>query len=119
MCSRTQENIRSFPIAGVQSLGYQFSPIVVGLFASYTSESIPINMEDINLEAKKALVQIADRFGHTSAMLTREETLEAVAENEGAWVFNGSQMVQPAQLAETNWDTVDTVRIVPGLVGGL
>ncbi len=38
-------------------------------------------MEDINLEAKKALVQIADRFGHTSAMLTREETLEAVAEN--------------------------------------
>ena len=68
---------------------------------------------------KTTLVQIADRFGHTSAMLTREETLEAVADNEGAWVFNGSEMVQPAQLAEANWDTIGTVRIVPGLVGGL
>ena len=46
----------------------------------------------------KTLVQIADQNGHTSAMMTREETLEAVAENSGAWVFNGEgQMVQPAQ----------------------
>ena len=53
-------------------------------------------------------------------MLTREETLEAVAENNGAWVFNGEgQMVQPAQLAEADFSTIGTVRIVPGLVGGL
>ena len=65
------------------------------------------------------MVQIADKFGHTSAMMTREETLEAIEDNEGSWVFNGSgQMVQPQQLAETDWDTVGTVRIVPGLVGG-
>ena len=68
----------------------------------------------------KALVQIADQNGHTSAMMTREETLEAVAENNGAWVFNGEgQMVQPAQLAEADFSTIGTVRIVPGLVGGL
>jgi hypothetical protein len=73
-----------------------------------------------NLEAITTLVQIADKFGHTSAMLTREETLETVADNEGAWIFNGNgQMVQPAELAEANWDTIGTVRIVPGLVGGL
>ncbi|MCH2427864.1 MAG: hypothetical protein MK168_00830 [Candidatus Thalassarchaeum sp.] len=68
----------------------------------------------------KTLVQIADQNGHTSAMMTREETLEAVAENNGAWVFNGEgQMVQPAQLAEADFSTIGTVRIVPGLVGGL
>tara|TARA_B100001123_G_C15332498_1_gene1031704 strand:- start:167 stop:451 length:285 start_codon:yes stop_codon:yes gene_type:complete len=68
----------------------------------------------------KTLVQIADQNGHTSAMMTREETLEAVAENSGAWVFNGEgQMVQPAQLAEADFGTIGTVRIVPGLVGGL
>ena len=73
-----------------------------------------------NLSAITTLVQIADRFGHTSAMMTREETLDAVAENDGAWVFNGNgQMVQPADLAETDWSTIGTVRIVPGLVGGL
>ena len=72
------------------------------------------------MSAVRTLVQIADRFGHTSAMMTRDETLEAVAENEGAWVFNGNgQMVQPDQLAEADWSTVGTVRIVPGLVGGL
>ena len=77
-------------------------------------------MEERSLDAVWTLVQIADRFGHTSAMMTRDETLEAVAENEGAWVFNGNgQMVQPAQLAEADWDTIGTVRIVPGLVGGL
>tara|TARA_Y100001954_G_C15445410_1_gene423699 strand:- start:344 stop:562 length:219 start_codon:yes stop_codon:yes gene_type:complete len=71
------------------------------------------------LSAITTLVQIADKFGHTSAMMTREETLEAIEDNEGSWVFNGSgQMVQPQQLAETDWDTVGTVRIVPGLVGG-
>ena len=58
-------------------------------------------MEERSLSAVRTLVQIADRFGHTSAMMARDETLEAVAENEGAWVFNGNgQMVQPAQLAE-------------------
>ena len=68
----------------------------------------------------KTLVQIADQNGHTSAMMTREETLEAVAENNGAWVFNGEgQMVQPAPLAEAAFSTIGTVRIVPGLVGGL
>ena len=68
----------------------------------------------------KTLVQIADQNGHTSAMMTREETLEAVAENNGAWVFNGEgQMDQPAQLAEADFSTIGTVRIVPGLVGGL
>ena len=77
-------------------------------------------MEERSLSAVRTLVQIADRFGHTSAMMTRDETLEAVAENEGAWVFNGNgQMVQPADLAETDWSTIGTVRIVPGLVGGL
>ena len=68
----------------------------------------------------KTLVQIADQNGHTSAMMTREETLEAVAENNGAWVFNGEgQMGQPAQRAEADFSTIGTVRIVPGLVGGL
>ena len=72
------------------------------------------------MTAITTLVQIADQFGHTSAMMTREQTLDAVADNEGAWVFNGSgQMVQPAQMAETDWSTVGTVRIGRGLVGGL
>ncbi len=64
-------------------------------------------------------VEIADQSGHTTLQLTKAETLSEVAGNEGSWVFAGNQMVQPEQLAQADWETVGTVRIVPGLVGGL
>tara|TARA_B100000586_G_C19941611_1_gene355758 strand:- start:6 stop:221 length:216 start_codon:yes stop_codon:yes gene_type:complete len=64
-------------------------------------------------------VEIADHTGHTSLQLTKPETLSRVAANEGAWVYAGNQMVQPEQLAQADWETVGTVTIVPGFVGGL
>ena len=63
-------------------------------------------------------VEITDRTGHTTLQLTQQETLDRVAGTEGAWVFAGDRMVQPAELAEANWDTVGTVRLVPSLVIG-
>ena len=64
-------------------------------------------------------VEIADRTGHTTLQLTQKETLERVSGLEGAWVFAGDRMVQSSELAEANWETVGTIRIVPGLVGGI
>ena len=64
-------------------------------------------------------VEIADRNGHTTLQLTQRETLERVSGLEGAWVFAGDRMVQSSELAEANWETVGTIRIVPGLVGGI
>jgi len=63
-------------------------------------------------------VQIADSTGATTLQLTQQETLDRVAGMEGIWVFAGDLIVQPAELAEANWDTVGTVRLVPALVGG-
>jgi hypothetical protein len=76
-------------------------------------EEVP-RMEEIT-----TTVEIADRTGHAALQLTKSETMSRIEENEGAWVFAGGKMVQPAQLAETDWSTVGTVRIVPGFVGGL
>ena len=70
------------------------------------------------MDVSTTTVMIADKTGHTTLQLTQQETVDKVAGLEGAWVFAGDRMVQPAELAETNWDTVGTVRIVPGLVGG-
>ena len=64
-------------------------------------------------------VEIADKTGHTTLELTKGETLSRVAASEGSWIFAGDQLVQAEQLAQSNWDTVGTVRIVPPLVGGL
>ena len=64
-------------------------------------------------------VEIADSTGHTTLQLTKAETLSRVSESSGSRVFAGNRMVQPEQLAESDWGTVGTVRIVPGLQGGL
>ena len=56
--------------------------------------------------------------GPTTYQLTQQETLDRVAGMEGIWVFAEGRFVQPAELAEANWDTVGTVLLVPSLVIG-
>ena len=43
MCVGTQENIRSFPSAGVQYLDCQFSLNSAVLFDSYTLDGVPLS----------------------------------------------------------------------------
>jgi len=69
------------------------------------------------MEEITTTVSITDKTGHTTLQLTKAETLSR-AESGGSWIFAGDRMVQRAQLAEADWQTVGTVRIVPGLVGG-
>ena len=64
-------------------------------------------------------VEIASTDGHDTLELTRDQTMALVEERGDNWVFASGQLMQPAQLADADWDTVGTVRIVPGLVGGL
>ncbi len=71
------------------------------------------------MEEITTTVEIADRTGHTTLQLTKDETLSRVSDSSGSWVFAGDQMVQPEQLARADWETVGTVRIVSGLQGGL
>jgi|TARA_B100000965_G_scaffold279705_1_gene237553 hypothetical protein len=64
-------------------------------------------------------VMIVSNDGHTQLELTRDETLEVLSQNQGAWAFASNQRVQPSQLAEADWGEIGTIRIVPPLVGGL
>ena len=63
-------------------------------------------------------VEIAGPNGHDALELTQSQTM-AVVEAGDNWIFASGQMMQPSQLAEADWETVGTVRIVPGMVGGL
>ena len=60
-------------------------------------------------------VEIADHTGHTTALLTQRETIDLVSDNE-RWVFAGGQLVEPEELAEADWTTVGTVRVMPRIV---
>lgn len=70
-------------------------------------------------EEIRTQVEIADSTGHTTLQLTKSETLEKINENPGSWVFANDRLLQPQELAEQNWNTVGSIRLVPGLVGGL
>ena len=63
-------------------------------------------------------VEIAGPNGHDALELTQSQTM-AVVEAGDNWIFASGQMMQPSQLAEADWETVGTVRIVPGVVCGL
>ena len=63
-------------------------------------------------------VEIASPNGHDALELTQDQTMALVEERGDNWVFANGQMTQPAQLADADWATVGTIRIVPGLVGG-
>ena len=62
-------------------------------------------------------VEIADHTGHTITLLTQRETIDLVSDNE-RWVFAGGQMVEPEELAQTDWTSVGTVRVMPRIVFG-
>ena len=64
-------------------------------------------------------VEVASPAGHETFQLTQDQTMNLVEERGGnTWGFASGQLVQPAQLADADWETVGTVRITPGLVGG-
>ena len=62
-------------------------------------------------------VEIADHTGHTVASLTQRQTIDLISDSE-RWVFAGDQMVEPEQLAQADWSTVGTVRVMPRIVFG-
>ena len=63
-------------------------------------------------------VDILDQTGHTTAQLTPAQTVEVVQQNADMWVFANDRLVQPNELGNADFADIDTVRLVPGLVGG-
>jgi hypothetical protein len=76
-------------------------------------------MEEQSMDDIKANVEIADRTGHSSLSLTKQETLDLIEGNQGSWIYQDNQMVQAKDLAAANWGDIGTIRIMPGLTGGL
>ena len=65
------------------------------------------------------MVEIMDHTGHEALELTRDQTMALVEEREDAWVFAQGGMMNPEALAAADFETVGTIRVVPGLIGGL
>ena len=71
-------------------------------------------------EGKLIKVEVADpAYGHQTLMLRPEETQEYLSTQTDKWIFVDNEFTQSENLSLVNWNTTDTVRVLPGLVGGV
>ena len=83
-------------------------------------------MEEIDMKTKNetnkqnptTTVLVADKSGHSTLQLTKQETISMVEEQGNSWVFADGRMLDAAGLGEADWNAIGTVQLVPGLVGG-
>ncbi len=69
-------------------------------------------------EEKLLRIEIADASGHQTLMLTPEETQEFVEQQDNKWIFVDNTLIREEDLNSVNWSEADSVRVMPGLVGG-
>ena len=76
------------------------------------------NVTNNKQEQKLLRVEIADASGHQTLMLTPEETQEFVERQDNKWIFVDNTLIREEDLNSVNWTEADSVRVMPGLVGG-
>lgn len=64
-------------------------------------------------------VEIADASGHQTLMLKPPEIIEVIEHNSDKWIFVDNQLVEFEHVPEIDWNQAESVRILPGLVGGV
>ena len=67
---------------------------------------------------KKFTVHVASQRGHDTILVTREDVIQMMSENENTWVFVDSQMVSVEELETIDLNDANEIRINPGMVGG-
>ena len=72
-----------------------------------------------NHQYKTIVVEIADVSGHQTLMLKPQETIEVIEKNCDKWIFVDDQLVDYQNVPEVDWSQIESVRILPGLVGGI
>ena len=78
-------------------------------------------IEQANQDGIKLIkIEVADpAHGHQTLMLKPKETEEYLAQQSDKWIFVDNEFTQSENLSLVDWNTTDTVRVLPGLVGGM
>ena len=70
-------------------------------------------------EGRLIKVEVADASGHQTLMLTPQETEQYASEQTDMWVFVDNHLLEADNLSNVDWNEAQSVRIMPGLVGGI
>ncbi len=63
-------------------------------------------------------LRIMNETGHTELEVTNTELIEQITDHPTHWVFADGEMVSREEVNTFVWDEVDTVQLVPAVVGG-
>ena len=79
-------------------------------------EKISKKTEQANQDEGKLIkVEVADpAHGHQTLMLKPKETQEYLSTQSDKWIFVDNEFTQIENLSLVNWNTTDTVRVLPG-----
>ena len=63
-------------------------------------------------------LRIMNETGHTDMMLEPSSIVEQIDTHPTHWCFINGEMVARENIAEVNWDEVETVNLIQAIVGG-
>ena len=63
-------------------------------------------------------LRIMNETGDTNLVVNTTEMIEQIAEHPTHWVYVDGDMVTRESVIDINWNDVDSVNLVPALVGG-
>ena len=83
-------------------------------------EKISKKTEQANQDEGKLIkVEIADASGHQTLMLSPQETEKFVSSHSEMWIFVDNEFTHADIVPDIDWYIAESVRILPGLVGGI
>ena len=56
--------------------------------------------------------------GHTELIVSESEVIDQINEHPTHWVFVDGDLVKRENIADVNWDSVESVDLSPAIVGG-
>jgi len=63
-------------------------------------------------------LRILNETGHTDLVMASESVIEQIDTHPTHWVFIDGDMMARESIAEIDWDSVQSVDLVPAIVGG-
>ena len=63
-------------------------------------------------------LRILNETGHTDLQLVSDGVIEQIDTHPTHWVFIDGDMMARESIAEIDWDSVQSVDLVPAIVGG-
>jgi|TARA_R100000084_G_C4647745_1_gene147774 hypothetical protein len=64
------------------------------------------------------LLTIINETGHTEMSVTMTEVIEQINDHPTHWVLIDGELTSRETITEVNWDTVESVDLIPAIVGG-